>query len=415
MNLEKDKHLINEIKSIIKTSSGLVFDLYRENSLKKKITKRLQTLNIPNIEDYLKYLKKNISYKNFSEIESVISELTVNETSFFRDLKQFKFLEKYASTNFSNKNGINILCLGCATGEEPYSITMSLLELFPGAAPQKFKILACDIDKQALDTKMKYVPDSFRLQNLPPHYLKKYFDLKDNYYSVKNFLNNYIEFKYFNVVNDIIPGKYDIIFFKNVIMYFDIETKNQVVLKAFRALNDSGIIFFGITEIINDLPNDIKKITAEKCNVFKKVSNSIKNSYTSSGTIYKVPASKEKIKTIPAKKSDLISNNYIIKEIKGNIDEELNNSEYKSFYNLMNEVLEYEKIGIIFDFSNLIFISRDSLEKLLKIYTILQNNHCQVIFVIPNESWKNYLKRMDVNNNLLILESISEALFIFNN
>lgn len=407
MNIDKDKHLINEIKSIIKNNSGLVFDIYRENSLKKKITKRLQTLNISNIDEYLKYLKKNISFRNFSEIENVISELTVNETSFFRDVKQFKFLEKYISSNFLKQNVINILCLGCATGEEPYSIAMTMLELFPGATTQKFKILACDIDKQALEMKMKYVPDSFRLQNVSPLYLKKYFDFKNNYYTVKKTLKDYIEFKYFNVVNDIIPGKYDIIFFKNVIMYFDMETKNNVVLKAFKALNDSGIIFFGITEIINDLPYEIKKITAEKCNVFKKNSYISKSSYNLSN--------KEKRKTLlPAKKTNLVKNNYVIKEIKGNIDEELNNSDYKIFYNLMNEILEYDNMGIIFDFNKLTFISRASLEKLLKVDTILNKNNCQVIFIVPNESWKNYLRRMNVNNNLLILDSIKEALFIFN-
>lgn len=470
----KEKFFLEEIKSIIKENSGLVFDLYRENSLKKKILKRVKILNLSSIKSYLSYLKKNVLSNNYSEVETIISELTVNETSFFRDFKQYKFLEKYVSNHFQNKSKLNILCIGCATGEEPYSIAMTLLELFQNNN-KSFDILACDIDKQALSLKMKYVKDSFRLQNVPKNYMNKYFDFQNNYYTIKSDLNKYIVFKYFNIVNDIITNKYDVIFFKNVIMYFDMNTKINVINKAFKSLNDNGIIFFGITEIISDLPNNIKKVSAEKCNVFKKFSYYSKNNLINNNKKYHskhdtmsrtkdiiplpskdYPISLLKSATQDNKTKSYIYNNlhstndynqksaasihsgfsnvshneesvkpstnlfksssidkYVLIQLKGNIDEELSNEDYKKFYNLINSIIEHEKKPVVFDFNELVFISRNSIEKLLKVSSILNKNLCQIFFVVPNDSWKSYLKRMNISNNILILDSLDEVNLIF--
>ncbi len=230
----------------LKRTLGLNLQALGSNTIKNAISRRMRSLQIKNLEDYY-----NIVCRKKSEINELIDEISINETWFFRDNAPFSALHKYAQNWFKKGVGttLRMLSIPCSTGEEPYSMAISMLEI--GIDSALFSIDAIDINNRALAHAKRgiYSKRSFRGSNqvLQNQYFKKtkagYAIAKEVKRSVKFWQGNLLEMK------PLIPGfKYDIIFCRNLLIYLDKTHQKHAIAKLDTFLAPEGVLFTGHAE-----------------------------------------------------------------------------------------------------------------------------------------------------------------------
>ncbi|MFT7003331.1 MAG: chemotaxis protein methyltransferase CheR [Sulfurimonas sp.] len=174
--------------------------------------------------------------------QELIDTLTTNETFFYREFRQIEDLVELVKNKVGN---VNILCAPSATGEEPYSIAIALLEA--GVSASKFKILGIDINLDALDKAEKAVYKERNIRNLSSEILSKYFDKEDEKYILRNSIKSLVSFKLANLFDTsfVNLGKFDFIFSRNMFIYFDTQTKVKAknILESMRKDNTQEIFF----------------------------------------------------------------------------------------------------------------------------------------------------------------------------
>lgn len=203
----------------------------------------------------------------------IIDALTTNETLFFRDIAPFECLKKHVLPELvKRKNGgqITIWSAACSTGQEPYSIAMTLLDEYPDAA-RMFRIVATDISERTLTQARSGTYKQLELnRGLPARNLLKYFDQKGLSWQAKPVLRSLIEFWPFNL-NSSFPGhlKPDVIFMRNVLIYFDVPTKRKILERAARSISSRGSLFLGAGESIASVTTGWEPISIEKTTYYK--------------------------------------------------------------------------------------------------------------------------------------------------
>jgi Methylase of chemotaxis methyl-accepting proteins len=237
----------------INHSVGINLGETRKEILEVKLRKLMVRAGVNSYGNYYKLLLN--SPNNQPVIREFINEITVNKTEFFRENTHFSFLEN--NTGFILERNPRILqnqeirawCAGCSTGEEAYTLAMVLQESFPW---QDIKILATDINTAVLQKAVKG-----RYSNLIKHdinmlYLSKYFRRTDSGFDICNAIKDKVVFRQFNLVHEF-PFKkgFDIIFCRNVMIYFDSAMQNKLLHKFYEALVPGGMIFIGHSEAIN--------------------------------------------------------------------------------------------------------------------------------------------------------------------
>ena len=189
----------------------------------------------------------------------LVNKLTTNHTYFLREPQHFEILERvilpYFSTIESKRKDLRVWSAGCSTGEEPYTLAMLISSYF-GAEKCGWdtKILATDISTAALEKAQKAVYPSNQLEKLPDSWRSKYFHKVDAECSgVKETIRQEVIFRRFNLMNEIFPfkKKFHLIFCRNVMIYFDAETKEKLISRFYDYMEPGGYLFIGHSESIN--------------------------------------------------------------------------------------------------------------------------------------------------------------------
>ncbi len=244
----------NLIKDLINNFCGLVFTGSYEKIFNLKVLNRVKKLGKSSVEDYYFFLKNHTEGKK--ELQILIDELVIKETYFFREISQFEYIIKKLIPEIKEKEKIKIWSAGCSTGEEPYTLVILLNEngLYYDDIP--ILIIGTDISETAIKKAKKgvYSKESFR--NIPPEILKKYFiKTSNNSYQLINEIKNKVEFDCINLLDKSKMEKminFDIVICRNVLIYFDIETKKRVLDYFYSSISDGGYLFIGQSEILKD-------------------------------------------------------------------------------------------------------------------------------------------------------------------
>ena len=228
---------IDQIAIYIKENIGIDFEK-QKSILKNRLSLLCKKNNIHNFHDCLDELKNNDTFR-----QNIINNLTTNESYFYREFKQITSLVKKISLS---PNNINILCAPSATGEEPYSIVLALFEA--NVSKDKFKIIGIDISSDAIQKSIDGKYNIHSVRNLSEEILNKYFTKKDNLYIINQEIKQQVSFQCVNIFNDEFKniGKFDYIFSRNMLIYFDKETRikaKEIFTKLLK--NESEPIFFG--------------------------------------------------------------------------------------------------------------------------------------------------------------------------
>lgn len=266
MMMRTDAMNIDPFKSHIRQVCGLSFDEDKEGILMGAIQERMTEAEYASSSDYLKKIMSDEA-----EFQALVNLLTINETYFFRetqhiDLLTQRLLPKILAERES-KRPVRILCAGCSTGEEPYSLSIALLEAFGPTAPQLFELTAVDIDSQVLARAERAVYSGLSFRNMPAGMVDRWFaPCEAKRFRLKDEVRQMVRFQQMNLLEDFYPvdliGQ-DVILFRNVSIYFDVDVRKSVQAKLAGLLSKGGALIVGLTET---LANDfgLLTLTADK-------------------------------------------------------------------------------------------------------------------------------------------------------
>lgn len=225
-------------REIIYSECGIKLTEEKRELLKARVSKRLRKLKISH-DQYLSLVKNDVSEMTF-----FMDAISTNHTFFFRESKSFKYMD----------NGCkDIWCAACSSGEEPYSLAMYCMDM--GFQPS---ILATDISSACLLKGKNAVYSIKAASNLSKHILRSYFQKGrrewEGYIRVKKNIRELVRFERFNLLKDDPPRiSFDIIFCRNVMIYFDNQTKEKVINRLFTGLKEGGYFIIGGAESLNGL------------------------------------------------------------------------------------------------------------------------------------------------------------------
>lgn len=238
------------ISHYIQSNFGIKLPASKLILVESRLIKRILKLNIKNFSEYVSYV---FSADGASEKGELIDLISTNKTDFFREDHHFAFLTKHLATNRIT-HPIDIWSAACSSGEEPYTLAMVLEESKAQGLDGLNNILATDISSAILDKAKqgKYPVD--KLSFVPKHLQKKYFNVQGDHASVHARLRHSISFEKFNLVDDAeysrITKRFEFIFCRNVLIYFDQPTQTKVVANLISKLSPGGILFLGHSETL---------------------------------------------------------------------------------------------------------------------------------------------------------------------
>jgi len=263
-----NEELIKKIISIIKEKVDIDFDNYKINTILRRLRQRTTILGFVSLEDYYKYLIKNLD----KEAKILSEYFLINTTEFFRDPMYFYYFNYLVKKMIrSNTMFIKILSIGCSSGEEPYSIAMILNERKSKCPELEYQIDAIDIDSEAIMEAKKAVYWEDAVKNVPYNYLKKYFHQTENKYKlIHSYFDKNISFYVRDIfkLKSLVQGllQYNFIFARNIFFYFK-ENKNiELFDRIIKMLDKGGYLILGSSE----------QLLKEHAPLFKQVCPGIK-------------------------------------------------------------------------------------------------------------------------------------------
>lgn len=202
--------------------------------------------------------------------QKVVEAMTTNETSFFRDRSPFEMLKKHLLPELIAKRAVertlNIWCGACSSGQEPYSISMLLREHFPTLAGWDVTLLATDLSTEILESAREGRYSKLEInRGLPVTLLLKYFENEGLKWQIKEDIRQMVDFRMMNLIGTwpLLP-RMDIIFMRNVLIYFDVATKKEILGKIRRVLKPDGYLFLGGSETTLNLDEAFERVVLDK-------------------------------------------------------------------------------------------------------------------------------------------------------
>ena len=235
----------------------MYFDDSSRYLIEKRLSRRVRNHQLSNFRDYYRFIRYDRNTE--TELSAIIDILTVNETYFFREQSQLKafreeILDELKAAN-ENKKTLRIWSAGCSSGEEPYTITMLIYEsgMFNG---WDIEVYGSDINQRVLQVARKgvYRKNSFRTTE--PYYLKKYFTEENGEYRISDLIKKHVNFSYLNLLDPFktrFLGNMDVIFCRNVLIYFDYASRRRVVENFHNRLLDGGYLLLGHAESLMNI------------------------------------------------------------------------------------------------------------------------------------------------------------------
>lgn len=240
-------------KSLLYDRSGLVITPDKSYLLDSRLTPIAKKWNYPTLDMMTLQLR---AIPDPKLVKDIVEAMTTNETSFFRDTKPFTLFQEtilpHMIQHRGNKKTIRIWCAACSSGQEPYSLSMILKDKEAQLKGWRFEIVATDLSEDILEQARKATYSQFEVQRgLPIQYLMKYFTQVGEAWQLKDEIKNMVKFSTFNLLEEMNRmGQFDIIFCRNVLIYFDEKTKAGILGKMEKQLEKDGFLLLGGAETV---------------------------------------------------------------------------------------------------------------------------------------------------------------------
>ena len=254
-------------REFIYAESGITFTATNRSILESRLKERLRDKPEVDVSSYLKTIKADKE-----ELKGFLDSITTNLTRFFRNEAHFQALEKHVIPEIMNikktPGTIRFWSAGCSTGEEPYTIAMLLSEILPPT--WNYDILASDISLKCLMTAKEGFYSDSRIVGIPDNYLAKYFTKVDGGYKVNADLQSKIRFDYHNLKNESGQRNFDVVFCRNVIIYFDDAAQNAVINRFWDSMASKSFLFIGHSESLFGMDTKFEFLKTEWATLYRK-------------------------------------------------------------------------------------------------------------------------------------------------
>ncbi len=265
---------LSYIKRLIHQESGIVLEDGKEYLIESRLNPLAQSSGFKSIDDFVMNLQSQpVNGMHHKMIEA----MTINETYFFRDIHPFDALRDCLIPELIKKRELNrslkIWCGACSTGQEPYSVAITLKEYFPQLTNWNITITGIDINEAVLEKARLGLYSQMEVnRGLPIRLLLKYFTkLPDQKWQINDVVKKLVNFKKDNLISPIsLLQTYDIMFLRNVLIYFNTDTKQQILKQIWSSLADDGILFLGSTESTCFYDNSFEPRNIGKTTVYIK-------------------------------------------------------------------------------------------------------------------------------------------------
>jgi chemotaxis protein methyltransferase CheR len=278
---------LDEIRTLIEQRSAILFDASRERFFSTRLLEFIEGKQLSGGTDLLRHIRSSSI-----EYESLLEQLLTQETSFFRYPAVYKALEKQIVPEieerkfWQNPRVLRIWSAGCSTGEEPYSIAITLYESLKFAEAWEIEVLATDISRRALRHAERGSYTNRSLQNLAPERVETHFAPAKHGHQVRPRIRKMISFAQMNLIEPVYVGKLDCIFCMNVLMYFSEVRRRAILQRFYDALEPGGYFLLGHSETLSNVPMKFEPIVRGDCRIYRKPTGataSLQVALTSSG------------------------------------------------------------------------------------------------------------------------------------
>lgn len=265
------EHELGEIRMLIEERTGICFDESRERFFSTRVGEHLRSKGFACGTDLLRSVRKsNVEY------EALLERLLTQETSFFRYPGVYEAFEKrvlpelHTKKFWKNPRTLRIWSAGCASGEEPYSIAISIADSLSFADAWNVEILATDVGRQALKHAERGVYSGRSVTSVTEKQLANHFSAVPGGQEVKPRLRKMVSFAQVNLAAPVYLGRMDAIFCMNVLIYFSEERRRALVQRFYETLEPGGYLFLGHSESISKMPVKFQAIVLNDCILYRK-------------------------------------------------------------------------------------------------------------------------------------------------
>jgi chemotaxis protein methyltransferase CheR len=265
------EHELSEIRMLIEERTGICFDESRERFFSTRVREHLRAKALRSGTDLLRNMRKsNLEY------EALLERLLTQETSFFRYPGVYEAFEKrflpelHVKKFWKNPRTLRIWSAGCSTGEEPYSIAITIADSLSFADSWNVEILATDVGRQALKHAERGAYAGRSIASVSEKQLANHFSAAEGGQQVKPRLRKMVSFAQMNLASPVYLGRMDAIFCMNVLIYFSEERRRAVVQRFYETLEPGGYLFLGHSESISKMPVKFQAIVLNDCILYRK-------------------------------------------------------------------------------------------------------------------------------------------------
>jgi chemotaxis protein methyltransferase CheR len=263
----------NYVSQLARSEAALVIETGKEYLVETRLSPLAQQEGFRSLAAFIHQLRTEVDVNSLHH--KAIDALTTNETLFFRDFHPFEALRLSILPSVLEERAgarrLTIWSAACSTGQEPYSLAMLLLENFPQLAEWTVSILATDLSSTVLKLAREGSYSQFEVnRGLPASYLVKYFTKQEEKWCIKEEVKRMVEFRPMNLVQPwpVMPPL-DLVFIRNVMIYFDVETKKTILEKIRNCLLPHGYLFLGTAETTTNLDPSYQPVTFGKAVVYR--------------------------------------------------------------------------------------------------------------------------------------------------
>ena len=280
------------LQALVYQECGMHFDERRTQFLQDRLQRRLKECRVDSFYSYYSLL---VSHEGKDELSRLLENLTVNETSFFRNKAQMELFHKFVLEDILRRKqarrdySLRIWSAGCSTGQEPYTLAMLVADglgyynlrnplpcqtrlpkpLIP--PPWRVEITASDISYSVLRTGQQGIYTEAQMSGVDYSYRLRYFDKVGDHYAVKKALKEQVHFDFHNLKTEYLPQRNDVIFCRNVMMYFDQAEQKRLIDKFYRCLNPEGHLFVGHAESLLGMTEKFQMVHRNNGTAYQRV------------------------------------------------------------------------------------------------------------------------------------------------
>lgn len=260
------------VRELVLARSAIVLEAGKEYLIEARLGPIARELKLDGIAGLVEALRRSPSTAPLTT--RVVEAMTTNETSFFRDSHPFDSLKNAIIPKVLERNTdktLNIWSAACSTGQEPYTIAMTLKENFPQLEGWKVNILATDLSEQVLARARSGCYRQMEVnRGLPAAYMTKYFVRRGMDWEVVPELKKWIDFRPLNLIGDwgTMP-RFDVVFLRNVLIYFDLETKRRILARVRRTMKPEAWLFLGGAETTMNVDESFRRVVVERSHAYQ--------------------------------------------------------------------------------------------------------------------------------------------------